>query len=644
MTSHLPHRNAMQSVGGRAMNCRYAGTLVMLVALCLVAMPSFGQDAVEWTYMAGHDPGHSGVSPDELEVPLVLSWRHTPEIDEAINAVGSAAVGPDMVYFPAGEKLYAVDRVTGASAWELNVGASLYSSPLLHEGTLYFGADNNNLYAADAKTGSRKWQLPTGGKVRSAPLYMSGILYFASEDGRVYALLADDHTLLWQFQTQGPVRGTPCYGRDTIYAASEDGHLYALESRTGQQVWRAQLGAEYVFASPVMERQKVIVSAGNKLMAFDGRRGVRRWTFTAGDLISGRPAVADRRVYVGSHDGVVYCLDSNDGTILWRYPTAGVGKPVKGPLSIAGDTVFARSGDTVVMGLSLSDGALRWEHKLPEPSVLKQTTPTTTPGGGGEILGGPDAGMMPGDPGAAAGPGPGPGMDPGVGPGGRGDAGQQTQRVEKKFEENVLAGLSLSLGSAYIVASDGVLYGFEQNAADNVPPQISGAVLDVPGRGNVNARFGLVVDDGNAFAGRYADLVEVPGAPPISLSVSVTDSGSGVDPSKLRLELDGQQVETTYDSQQGLLWYIYNPRGAARSLANGMRNFVITATDWLGNEATAQASFTVDNSLEPPGPRVPTPGAGGEMPGGPEGPGGMPGGMPGGVPPPPGGPGGPPPW
>ena len=103
--------------------------------------------------------------------------------------------------------------------------------------------------------------------------------------------------------------------------------------------------------------------------------------------------------------------------------------------------------------------------------------------------------------------------------------------------------------------------------------------------------------------------------------MSVIDTGSGVDPSQLRLELDGQQVETTYDSQQGLLWYIYNPRGAARSLANGVRNFVITATDWLGNEATAQASFTVDNSLEPPGPRVPTPGAGGEMPGGPEGPG-----------------------
>lgn len=622
------------------MNRGYAGTLVMLAALCLLATPSFGQD-VEWTYMAGYEPGHSGVSPDELALPLALNWRHTPEIDDPVSAVGSAVVGPDMVYFAAGERVYGVDRTTGALAWELNVGASVYSTPLLHNGTLYFGADNNNVYAADARTGSRKWQFATAGKVRSAPLYLSGVLYFASEDGRIYALLADDHTLLWQFQTQGAVRGTPCYGRDTVYAASEDGHLYAVESRTGQQVWRAQLGEEYAFASPVMERQKVIVAAGSKLMAFDGRRGVRRWTFTAGDLISGTPAVAERKVYAGSHDGVVYCIDSNDGRILWRYPTAGVGKPVKGPLNIAGGTVFARSGDTVIMGLSLTDGSLLWEYKLPEPSTKKKETtgPGVATGGGDDILMGPDAGHGPGGGPPGAGPGDA-GMAPGGGPGGAGDGGQQTPKVEKKFEESVLAGLSLSLGSAYIVASDGVLYGFENNAADNVAPDISGAVLDVPGRGNINVRFGLVVDDGDAFAGRYADLVEVPGAPPISMSVCVTDSGAGIDPSKLRLELDGEQVETTYDSSQGLLWYIYNPRGAARSLPNGVRNFVITAVDWLGNEGTAQAAFTVDNSLEPPGPQAPPTGPGGEMPGGPEGPGGPGGPPPGG----PGGPGGPPPW
>ncbi len=605
------------------MDRRHIAALVTLVTLSGMVSWCYGQDA-EITYMAGYDPAHTGVSPDGVDLPLVLSWRHTPEIEGAVNAVGSAVVGPDKVYFPVGEKMYAVNRATGELAWQLNVGAKVFSTPLLHRGLIYFGADNNNLIAADAETGSRRWQLPTGGSVRSAPLYLSGVLYFASEDGRVYALLANDHSLLWQFQTQGAIRGTPCYERDTIYAVSEDGHLYAINSRTGQQLWRAQLGEQYAFAAPVVERQKIIVAAGNKLIAFDGRRGVRRWTFTSGDMISGSPAVTDRRVYVGSHDGVVYCLDSNDGRILWRYPTVGVGRPVKGPINIGSGTVFARSGDTAIMGLSAADGSLVWEYKLPDPETHTQATPTA---------GQPGADMMHGpgmDPGAGAGidPGAGPAMDPGGFPGSRGD-GTQVQRVERKFEESVLAGVSLGLDSAYVVASDGVLYGFEHNAADNVPPDISDVVLDVPGRGNVSARFGLVVDRADTFAGRYADLVEVPGAPPISLSVSVVDTGAGIDPSKLRLEMDGQQVETTYDSHQGLLWYIYNPRGAARSLPNGVRNFVITAVDWLGNEATAQVSFTVDNSLEPPGPRVPPQVPGGDMPGGPGGP-EWPGGPPGG--------------
>jgi len=37
-------------------------------------------------------------------------------------------------------------------------------------------------------------------------------------------------------------------------------------------------------------------------------------------------------------------------------------------------------------------------------------------------------------------------------------------------------------------------------------------------------------------------------------------------------------------------------------MANGVRNFVVSAADWAGNETKAQLAFTVDNSLEPPGP------------------------------------------
>ncbi|NIO11823.1 MAG: PQQ-binding-like beta-propeller repeat protein, partial [Deltaproteobacteria bacterium] len=48
------------------------------------------------------------------------------------------------------------------------------------------------------------------------------------------------------------------------------------------------------------------------------------WTYTTGSSVwSSSPVVADRRLYVGSYDGVVYCLNSSTGEFIWSYATDG---------------------------------------------------------------------------------------------------------------------------------------------------------------------------------------------------------------------------------------------------------------------------------------------------------------------------------
>jgi hypothetical protein len=168
------------------------------------------------------------------------------------------------------------------------------------------------------------------------------------------------------------------------------------------------------------------------------------------------------------------------------------------------------------------------------------------------------------------------------------------------------------------------------------------ALVDIQGKGGFQVRYQIVLDRGDTFAGRYADLVEIPGAPPIRVSVVLDDEGVGVNPATIQVRLNNELVETTYDARQALLWYVYEPAGAARSLRNGVQNMMIRAADWKGNDIRAQLSFTVDNSLPPPSPPQqlqPGPGGPGMDPGMPGMP-GMPGGpmmpgMPGGMPPPP---------
>ncbi len=606
------------------MHRRYEGVVVVcvLVALCSIT-PLFAQEGF-CSFMSGYDPGHTGVSGDEIALPLVLSWRYTPEVDPTSKQVASAVVDDKMVYYPGHKKIYAVDRQTGELVWELSVGADVYSTPLLENGVLYFGAEDKKLWAVDAATGNRLWQFIAQGAVRTSPIYVSGAVYFGSDDGRVYALdvASAEHGLFWQFQTGSKVRTSPAFYRGSLFVVSDDGYLYAISASDGGMRWRAKLPSKYMFAQPVIERKSIIVTSGSRLVAYDTERGSHRWTFQSGGLISGAPAISNRRVYVGSNDGVVYCLGSNDGRIVWRFPNASVRQPITSPVSVSGDVVYARTGKTALVGLNAETGELIWEQKLPDPNVVETKTGTGSGGAAGGMFGPPGVGMddpmmMGGDPGGppgAGGPGGGPGGPggpPGAGgPGGGGRTGRDGRSsdvVLYEQEDYVRAGISLGANSAYVVAADGVLYGFSSLAADNVAPEVSAALVDVPGRtANTTVRFPLVVDRGDTFAGRYADMTEVPGTPPITFSAMLVDDGAGVNPATIRVELDGTEVESTYDVHTGIVWCVYDPRGVAGQLGNGVQNIVITAQDWAGNVATAQASFTVDNSLEAPGPAVQT--------------------------------------
>ena len=45
------------------------------------------------------------------------------------------------------------------------------------------------------------------------------------------------------------------------------------------------------------------------------------WNYTTGGYVESSPAVVDGRVYIGSWDGKVYCLDAETGELIWNYKT-----------------------------------------------------------------------------------------------------------------------------------------------------------------------------------------------------------------------------------------------------------------------------------------------------------------------------------
>lgn len=565
----------------------------VIVIVMMLASAGFAQDG---TWLPRYDEQSSGVSPASLELPVSLAWKHTIDDNEA-RSIATPAVGEDMIYAPVGSSVYAIDRVTGALVWERATGDAIYSSPVLADGVLYFGSRDGNLWAVDAEDGSVEWRYPAGAAVDCSPVLAYGVLYFGSDANRVVALDLETRQPIWQFETGGDIKASPLVYRDVVVVGSLDNRIYCLNNQ-GRPIWSEALAHKAFFASPVGERTKVIYASGRNLMARDIYTGRLVWPrpFRAADLIVGAPAVQGRRVYVGTRGGAVYCIDANRGRAIWRYPAEGNLEPISSAVSIVDDVVVFKSGDRTLMAVSLDGQQLRWKYVLPEvPQEVAQ--PGAGPGMGPGMEPGMGPGMM--EPGMEPGmmepgmmePG-GPGMEPGTG--------RTGEPQEVVFEETVNAAVAVTENALYTTGADNVVYGFEFQAPDNIEPTIADAVLEVPGKGRTRVEFAPEIADEDDFPDRYASDIQIPGTPPIYLSLQLTDEGSGVDPESVSVTINGERADFTYDAIEGLVWYIYAPRGAAANLSNGVKVIEFSATDWRGNTARRYVSMTIDNRLNPP--------------------------------------------
>jgi len=71
-------------------------------------------------------------------------------------------------------------------------------------------------------------------------------------------------------------------------------------------------------------------SAENKIVALRADTGGIVWEFLTDGPVRLAPTVWEEKIYAGSDDGVVYCLDAHTGTLLWRFKAAPAGDLVLG--------------------------------------------------------------------------------------------------------------------------------------------------------------------------------------------------------------------------------------------------------------------------------------------------------------------------
>lgn len=295
-----------------------------------------------------------------------------------------------------------------AVAWAYRTGAPILSSPVVADGRVFVGSNDNRVHAVDAATGTPLWTYPTPDDVEAPPLAIDGRVFVGSADGTLHAIDAASGEGLWTYATDDRILGGANYartadGRTLVLVGSYDRKLHGVDAATGQGVWSVKT-ENYVNGTPAVFEDVVVfggcdgilhvvdaesgetrrdvplgddvyvassvaVDLGtayvahvdNACVAVAIRSGKVEWTYRAEDGYFSSPALAADRVLVGGRDRFLRALDRTNGAVLWSYACRAAldSSPV-----IAGDRVVVGSEDGRIYAVDLESGTSIWEHSL----------------------------------------------------------------------------------------------------------------------------------------------------------------------------------------------------------------------------------------------------------------------------------------
>lgn len=231
-----------------------------------------------------------------------------------------------------------------------------FGTPLVHNGSVYFGAFDTYFYSLDARTGKKKWTYKTNGAMISTPAIKKDTIYFGCFDEHLYALSTDGR-FLWKFRTGGLIASTPAIYENAVYFSSADYNIYAVDLNTQQELWRFRTGDE-IIGDPVVHNNRIYFGSMDSYFYCLDLNGNLVWKYKTGDAIAlGKPAISDGMIYFASSDNVLYAL-TLDGGLVWKFYSGGI---MYNYIFVYGNTIFSGNRERHLYALDKKTGICKWK-------------------------------------------------------------------------------------------------------------------------------------------------------------------------------------------------------------------------------------------------------------------------------------------
>ncbi|MBN1540255.1 MAG: PQQ-like beta-propeller repeat protein, partial [Candidatus Thermoplasmatota archaeon] len=152
--------------------------------------------------------------------------------------------------------------------------SEMYSSPLIHEGMLYYtGGADETLYALDLSTWEHSWTFHAGGNdAYSSPVIRDDRIYFGSFEYAWCIPLHDPDDsgeisldeIIWVSPTEDFQGGSsPLVADGRVYIGSDNWNIYCFDQDTGEEIWNFSARG-YIYSSPALHNGSIYFGSSDR--------------------------------------------------------------------------------------------------------------------------------------------------------------------------------------------------------------------------------------------------------------------------------------------------------------------------------------------------------------------------------------------
>ena len=192
----------------------------------------------------------------------------------------------------------------------------------------------------------------------------------------------------WQLKARRPIVSSAALAPEGIVYIGADTALYAVNAATGSGGFSGTVKWAYetrgrILASPALDGlgRIYVGTMEGSMYCLNQTNGEQIWRFDAeGGLYSSPSLDGHGRLFVGSVDSYVYALESVTGGLIWKFRTSAAvySSPAMSP-GDADATVFVGSTDWKLYAIRVKDGLLAWNQTLRSPSSSSSSSSPPPP-------------------------------------------------------------------------------------------------------------------------------------------------------------------------------------------------------------------------------------------------------------------------